>query len=246
MARSKRARLVHESKVTKKAHKEQNRLIFKNVQEAVEEYAHLFVFTVDNMRNTYLKDVRQAFSDSRLFFGKTKVMALALGATPETACAPNLDKLRPYLTGAVGLLFTNRDPKDVLSYFEDFHPLDFARAGDVATRSFTIPQGTVYSQGGEVATENDQPLSHTIEPQLRKLGVPTRLVKGKVTLEMDGGYPVCKAGSTLNSRQTTLLKIFGVKMAEFRVAMKAQWTKETSEVKVLDKGEEDDMDMQEA
>lgn len=65
MARSKRARLVHESKVTKKAHKEQNRLIFNNVQQAVTDYAHLFVFSVDNMRNTYLKDVRQEFADSR-------------------------------------------------------------------------------------------------------------------------------------------------------------------------------------
>ncbi|KAI5300323.1 Kinesin heavy chain [Ascosphaera pollenicola] len=243
MTKSKRARLVHESKVTKKAHKEQNRLVFNNVQEAVSNYAHLFVFSVDNMRNTYLKDVRQEFSDSRLFFGKTKVMALALGATPETACAPNLDKLRPFLSGAVGLLFTNRDPAAVLSYFENFHPLDFARAGDVAPRSFTIPQGIVYAQGGEVAPENDQPMSHTIEPQLRKLGVPTRLVKGQVTLEMDGGYPVCKAGSTLDSRQTTLLKMFGVKMAEFRVAMKAHWTRETSEVKVLEKGD-NDMDVE--
>ncbi|KAI5294878.1 mRNA turnover and ribosome assembly protein [Ascosphaera acerosa] len=239
MARSKRARLVHESKVTKKAHKEQNRLIFQNVQEAVGQYAHLFVFSVDNMRNTYLKDVRQEFSDSRLFFGKTKVMALALGATPETACAPNLEKLNSFMTGAVGLLFTNRDPQAVLSHLATFRPLDFARAGDVATRDFTIPNGVVYAQAGEVAPEHDQPLSHTIEPQLRKLGVPTRLVKGKVTLEMDGGYPVCKAGKTLDSRQTTLLKMFGVRMAEFRVAIKAQWDREGGKVTVLQKSGEE-------
>lgn len=62
---SKRAKIVHESKTTKKSHKEQTRRLFANIRECVEKYDHLFVFSVDNMRNTYLKDVRTEFSDSR-------------------------------------------------------------------------------------------------------------------------------------------------------------------------------------
>ena len=62
---SKRARIVHESKTSKKNHKEQTRRLFANIRESVEEYDHLFVFSVDNMRNTYLKDVRTEFSDGR-------------------------------------------------------------------------------------------------------------------------------------------------------------------------------------
>jgi mRNA turnover protein 4 len=65
MPRSKRARIVHESKVTKKSHKEQTRRLYVNIRECVENYDHLFVFSVDNMRNTYLKDVRTEFADSR-------------------------------------------------------------------------------------------------------------------------------------------------------------------------------------
>ncbi|PGH03240.1 hypothetical protein AJ79_07435 [Helicocarpus griseus UAMH5409] len=239
MPLSKRARLVHESRTAKKSHKEQTRKLYANVQTAVSQYDRLFVFSVDNMRNTYLKDVRTEFSDSRLFFGKTKVMAVALGTTPETSCAPNLHQLSPYLTGAVGLLFTSRDPQSVLSYFSTFHPTDFARAGNTTPRSFTIPPGIVYSTAGEIATENDEPISHTIEPTLRKLGVPTRLVKGKVVLEMEGeGYTVCREGDVLDSRQTTLLKIFGVQVAEFRVAMKAQWDRKDGKVTVLEQEEE--------
>lgn len=164
-------------------------------------------------------------------------MAIALGTTPETAFAPNLDKLSPFLVGAVGLLFTSRAPQSVLEYFSSFHPTDFARAGNVSPRDFTIPSGVVYAHAGEIPEEHDQPISHTIEPTLRKLGVPTRLVRGKVMLEMDGGYPVCKAGETLDSRQTTLLKMFGVAVAEFKVDMKAHWRKETEEVTVLQKDE---------
>ncbi|KAL4901652.1 hypothetical protein BDW74DRAFT_159873 [Aspergillus multicolor] len=240
MPRSKRARIVHESKTAKKSHKEQTRRLYANIRECVEKYDHLFVFSVDNMRNTYLKDVRTEFADSRLFFGKTKVMAVALGHNPETEAADNLHLLTPYLTGAVGLLFTSRDAASVIDYFEAFRPLDFARAGTQATRSFAIPAGLVYSRAGEVPASEDEPVSHTIEPELRKLGVPTRLVKGKVMLELTDGqesYPVCKEGETLDSRQTTLLKMFGVQTSEFKVGLKAHWTRETSKVNILEKDE---------
>ncbi|KAL3474137.1 ribosomal protein L10-domain-containing protein [Aspergillus californicus] len=240
MPRSKRSKVVHESKTAKKSHKEQTRRLYANIRESLEKYDHLFVFSVDNMRNTYLKDVRTEFSDSRLFFGKTKVMAVALGQNAETEAAENVHLLTPYLTGAVGLLFTSRDPTSVTEYFDSFCPLDFARAGTEANRSFSIPAGLVYSRAGEIPTSQDEPVSHTIEPELRKLGVPTRLVKGKVMLELtDGqeGFPVCKEGEELDSKQTTLLKMFGVTMSEFKVALKAQWSRETGKVKILEKDE---------
>lgn len=65
MPRSKRARVVHESKTVKKSHKEQTRRLYANIRECVDKYDYLLVFAIDNMRNTYLKDVRSEFSDSR-------------------------------------------------------------------------------------------------------------------------------------------------------------------------------------
>lgn len=161
-------------------------------------------------------------------------MAVALGHNPESEAAPNLHQLSPFLSGSVGLLFTSRDPDSVISYFDSFRPLDFARAGSVSTRDFSIPNGLVYSRAGEVP--GDEPLSHTMEPELRRLGVPSRLVKGKVMLELvDGeeGYNVCREGQTLDSRQTTLLKLFGIASSEFRISLKAFWTRNKGEVKVL-------------
>lgn len=167
-------------------------------------------------------------------------MAVALGHNPESEAATNLHRLSPYLTGAVGLLFTSREPQSVIDYFNSFRPADFARAGMVSPRDFTIPNGLVYSRAGEIPTSDDEPISHTIEPELRKLGVPTRLVKGKVMLELtegNEGYPVCKEGETLDSRQTTLLKMFGVVTAEFHVDVKAYWTRSTGEIKILDQSQ---------
>lgn len=182
-------------------------------------------------------------SDSpRLFFGKTKVMAKALGDSPATEPYPGTSLLLPYLTGAVGLIFTPRDPASIQDYFTSFCPMDFARAGTTATRSFILPAGTLYSRGGDIDESEDVPVGHSVEPNLRKLGVPTRLVKGKVELETE--FEVCKEGDTLGSGQTTLLKMFGVATAEFRVGVKAYWEAATGEVKQLANDEERAEDVQ--
>lgn len=161
----------------------------------------------------------------RIFFGKTKLMAKALGQTPAEAQADGLDALTPHLTGQVGLLFTNRSPEDIASYFDNLSSVDFARAGTVSPRAFSIPSGVVYATAGEVPAEYDVPMEHSIEPELRRLGVPTRMVKGKVVLGDEDGsgeaYVVCKEGDVLDSRQTRLLKMFGVCLSEFRVKISA-------------------------
>ena len=164
----------------------------------------------------------------RLFFGKTKVMAKALGTTPEDEHAPTLSALSKHVTGTVGLLFTSREPQSILEYFSSYAPLDYARAGTVASRTFTVPAGTVHSRGGEISAEEDVPLAHSLEVAVRKLGMPTKLVKGKVELENE--YTVCREGEVLNSSQTALLKTFGVVTAEFRVDVKAYWSAAKREV----------------
>lgn len=64
MPKSKRAKVVHLTKTDKKG-KELSLKLFANVQEAADNYEHIFVFSVENMRNSYLKEVRQEFADSR-------------------------------------------------------------------------------------------------------------------------------------------------------------------------------------
>ncbi|RYP85772.1 hypothetical protein DL770_005003 [Monosporascus sp. CRB-9-2] len=253
MPKSKRNRVVHMTNVAKKTREHKERL-FENVRNSISAYQYCFVFSVDNMRNTHLKEVRQELSDSRIFFGKTKLMARALGRSPEDSHAENTYRLTPYVRGTVGLLLTNRAPEAVLDYFSSQSSsaarVDFARAGAVAPRDFVIPYGQVYSTGGEVPAEHDVPLGHTLEPELRRLGVPTRMVKGRVVLEpppegeegegADGGYVVCREGDVLDSRQTRLLKLFSVCMSEFRVRVRAYWSAATSEVTVVDAGDGDE------
>jgi mRNA turnover protein 4 len=167
----------------------------------------------------------------RIFFGKTKLLAKALGTDVVTEHLPGLSQLAPHLYGPIGLLLSPRSPSEILPFLSSFVQKDFARAGVTATRNFTIPAGTVHSRGGEIAAEEDVPVAHSVEVTLRKWGMPTRLDKGRVML--DGDYDVCKAGQVLDSRQTALLKMFGVDMAEFRVNVIAYWEAAVGKVVVV-------------
>lgn len=238
MPKSKRSREVHTSK-TSKNRKELVKRLHSNVQSAVGTYAYIWVFDVQNMRNHSIKDVRAQLKDCRLFMGKTKLMVHALGSTEETEHAPGLRLITPHMSGEIGLIFTDRPPEEIELYFSNFRSMDYARAGTNAVQGFTIPPGELRTSFGVEAGEDD-PIPMAAEPTLRKLGVPTRIVKGKVVLEESAdaesmqegeGYVVCREGETLDSRQTTLLKIFGVRMAEFRIGLKAVWEKANGTVR---------------
>ena len=56
-------------------------LTFWQVRDCVDKYANLFIYDVANMRNNRLKEVRSLWCDSRFFYGKNRVMQLALGQT---------------------------------------------------------------------------------------------------------------------------------------------------------------------
>lgn len=214
----------------KKGH-EGKAALFSGVQQSLDSFDYMWIFDVTNMRNTYLKRIRDDWKGSRIFMGKTKVMAKALGHTPEEEHAENVSKLTKLLHGAVGLLFTNSKPDEVIGYFESFVQNDFARAGAVAPFTHVIPAGPVYSRAGQIPVEDDILLTHTLEPQVRQLGMPTVLKNGVVTLLAD--FPLCTEGQQLDSRQTRLLKLFGITAAEFKVGLLGYYSKKGASVEFL-------------
>lgn len=64
MPKSKRAKVYHLTQVSKKTRENKDKL-FANIRDAIPEFQYCWVFSVDNMRNNYLKDVRRELSDSR-------------------------------------------------------------------------------------------------------------------------------------------------------------------------------------
>ncbi|EIW81014.1 hypothetical protein CONPUDRAFT_123878 [Coniophora puteana RWD-64-598 SS2] len=230
MPRSKRAKIVSLTKVAKKTREDKSTLI-EEVQQNIEKWKYCWLFEVGAMRNAYLKTVRKLWKDSaRIFFGRGAVMAKALGTTVEEEHRPGLHKLAKQIKGQVGLLFTDSEPSEVTEWFDDFHPPDFARAGNLATRTVTLPAGPVL----RVHSDPPEPFPHNEEPQLRKLGLGTVMKRGVPTL--DAPHRVCAEGKPLTAEQAQLLKLIGERMVEFRVVMRARWEAESGEVTQVGSG----------
>lgn len=98
---------------TKKKGLELKQHVINDIRSSVEKYSRIFLFSVQNMRNNKLKELRAEWTDSRFFFGKNKIMALAFGKSSELEVADGIHKLANALNGQCGLLFTNRPKKKV-------------------------------------------------------------------------------------------------------------------------------------
>jgi len=140
----------------------------------------------------------------------------------------------PYLIGGIGLFFTNRPKQEVVDFFATYSHPDYARSGNIAQQQVTIPVGPL------------EQFQHTMEPQLRKLGkrnkrpmrfclfllslsflvssgLHTSLKKGIVHLDV--AHDVCKKGDKLTPEQARLLKLFEHMQAEFKVKLRAAYSK---------------------
>lgn len=126
-------------------------------------------------------------------------MKIALGRNQEEEQEPNLHLIAERLNGpTVGLMFTNTPREEIETYFKAYSPKDHARAGSRATMDVLIPQGPLMRHGMN--------MPNNMEPQLRKLGMPTELKQGVLCLRSD--YTICKTGTLLNADQAHLLVLF--------------------------------------
>ena len=199
--------------------------LLQDVRSCVDKYEYVYAFSVRDMRNSKLKDVRTLWQGSRFFFGKNKVMAIALGNSPESEYREGLHKLSGYLRGSVGLFFTSETTEKVVKWFKGYQEVDYARAGNKSTHEVTLPAGPL-SQ-----------FQHTMEPQLRQLGIPTCMQKGVVALIT--GYEVCREGAVLTPEQCQILKLLAIPMATFHITLLCCWHKEDNSLEEICSGELD-------
>ncbi|KAK6093683.1 mRNA turnover and ribosome assembly protein [Batrachochytrium dendrobatidis] len=71
-----------------------------------------------NVQHSISNVLKCYLTSFRIFLGRNRVMAKALGTTEESEYKLNLRELSLKLVGDVGLLFTNSTPEEVKKYFE--------------------------------------------------------------------------------------------------------------------------------
>eukprot|EP01087_Luapelamoeba_hula_P010703 TRINITY_DN283_c0_g1_i1.p1 TRINITY_DN283_c0_g1~~TRINITY_DN283_c0_g1_i1.p1 ORF type:complete len:259 (-),score=53.79 TRINITY_DN283_c0_g1_i1:22-798(-) len=223
MPRSKRSKVVTLARTQKRGTVRKDGLI-ERLRTSLDEYAYVYVFSFENLRTTYLKDVRDKWEASRFYLGKNKVLQVGLGRSASEERYKDVHFLGKHLTGNRGLFFTNSPKEDVLSFFNTYKQDDHARSGFAATQTVTVPEGPLVDW------------AHSLEPLLKKLGMPTRLVKG--VIHVDREWTVCKEGQPVTPEQAKILKLMDIKMSEFKITMLYMWSKDSESVEQLLSDEE--------
>jgi len=234
MPRSKKSKLVSLTKTEKKSTKEHKGKFIEEVQSNAAKWKYSYVIHVGHMRNSSLKVVREQWKNTgRLFYGRTRVMAFALGTTADTECRAGIHALSSHLTGSVGLFFTDTPPAETIEWFQSFSKPDFARAGNVANLKIVLPIGPLVQYNDE-----SSPFPSSMDPQLRKLGLTTILKRGVPSLDTE--HVVCKPQDKLTKEQAQLLKLIGVQMAVFKVTLVGRFDEESGWVDIdsVPEGEE--------
>uniref|UniRef100_A0A2M3ZGF9 Ribosome assembly factor mrt4 n=1 Tax=Anopheles braziliensis TaxID=58242 RepID=A0A2M3ZGF9_9DIPT len=213
MPKSKRDKKVSLTKTDRKGLSEKQQII-EEIQMCRQKYENVFLFTVQNMRNSKLKEIRTKWKNSRFFFGKNRVMQLGLKLISDEdkpgKLEAGMDLLREQMIGQCGLLFTSETKETVLNWFDSYIVDEYARSGFRATQTVKLEAGPL------------EEFSHAIEPHLRSLGMPTKLDRGVVTLYKE--YTVCEKNKVLTPEQARILKLLGKPMAKFKIIINSCYT----------------------
>ena len=68
--------------------------IIEDIRNCVTKYPNIFMFSVHNMRNNLLKELRSEWKqNSRFIFCKNRIMQLGLGKSNEDEAEPDLHKV---------------------------------------------------------------------------------------------------------------------------------------------------------
>ena len=188
----------------------------RNISTEMKESFIDYAMTV--ITDRALPDIRDGLKPGKIFYSKNKLIQVALGFSSETECADGIHILTGHMVGHCGLIVTNHSSSELGELLAAHEEPEFARAGAVAGWTVTLPEG--YDSVSE--------FPHSMETQLRKLGLPTLLHDAKIRLLAD--HTVCKEGDVLSSSQAQLLKLMNIRMAKFEITAKAVWDKETQQV----------------
>lgn len=255
MPKSKRSKLTTLSKTPIRSTKASKQALVNEIRENVDKYDYCWMFSVGDMRNDGLKEVRAQWRGTgRFFFGKGKVMAKALGDTPETEYQDGLSQIAKascarirtdampchksvnYVCSASRARSAFSSPLILLMKQLSGSNLGTSQSmpGWVPSRPWTLlclqvryssntifyilPLGTstlTHSAGPLLTPFTDppsgDPFPHSMEPQLRALGLTTSLVRGIPSL--NNPHVLCVKGEKLSSEKCRILKLLAIQMA---------------------------------
>ncbi|CAL5998787.1 Ribosomal_protein L10 [Hexamita inflata] len=220
MPHGKRTREVNLTQV-KKQTKDQKKDLVEQIKSIINDYSDIYVVYYNNESSKALQTLRETVQESKFSFASNNALQLALGKTAETSLAPRTHLLSKIIQRKCALMFTNLKAEDVKQQLEAATQTAYVQGGQIATQTIVIEQGHL----------NKDLYAGTLEPELRRLGMPTKL-DNEVILVTEN-YTICEEGKQLNGAQASLLRHFGYQLAEFKIEPVCAWLKADQDILLL-------------
>lgn len=187
---------------------------FKRLYRNLDTYKKAILVECNNVGSKQIQDIRRAIRGSSVIhMGKNTLLRRGLRIYfDERGCRAKIwEGVVDFLTGNVGLVFTEGDIAAVYADILKFKVGDFARAGAIAPCDVSVPSGSTGLEPSATAF-------------FQALNIPTKINKGIV--EIISGMTVIKTGDRVGNSEATLLTKLGIK--PFSYGLRA--------VKVFDQG----------
>jgi mRNA turnover protein 4 len=210
MPLAKKNKVVSLTKVKPKV-REHKEFIVNKVHTFLDKYKFLYVLSFDNMSTNNFKSLRESLTDSKFLMGKNKVIGVALGVDEENTYRPNTFRITQDLKGHCTLFFTNRTREECEEIFNKFEEEEYATGGAIAPETIVLQKGL----------ETLKRFGHSMEPHLRQLGLPTRLVNSQIELLSD--YLLAEEGKPLTVEKCKILKLMDRKMSRLKFQIKSYY-----------------------
>merc|ERR1712210_308380 len=162
MPKSRRDKTYSLTQTKKQVGLEHKEKVVSQIQDFVNSYERIFIYSLENLRNNKLKDLRAEFKDdSRFYLGKNKLCQVAFGKSKELEAANGLHKFSKSLVGETGLLFTNKKEEEVVEYFNKYNSASYARVGEksevtVKVLAGPLPQFSLAKDGEPITAQQSR------------------------------------------------------------------------------------------
>ncbi|KAM0675688.1 mRNA turnover and ribosome assembly protein [Gurleya vavrai] len=184
--------------VQKKKNSEIKDKTIQQIDTFTSKFKHLIIATSNNLRSQFIHDLRSQLTDSKILFGKKKILAKALES--------KLKKVK---------LIEKFDSNTFLIFTNDLKIIDklngsvkgFLRSGDTTEEEIVLEAGIIKI--------NEVDCSVDMDSRFRNCGVSCYVKNGKVIIDSD--FTVCKKGEVLSDKKAKLLRFLGHKLGVLRI-----------------------------
>jgi len=186
--------------------KEKKAEYFVKLVKLLEEYHKILIVLCDNIGSAHMQRIRKSLrGQAVLLMGKNTMMRKAIRTHLQDH--PDWEGILPYITGNIGMVFTNDDDlRRIRNICLESKVPAAAKAGIKAPSDVIVPKGIT-----------------TLEPTktsfLQALNIASKINKGTIEILQD--VPLIRKGDKVGSSEATLLQMLDIRPFEYGLQMVA-------------------------